>query len=104
GNPTGGQVAAGRRAFYEHQADCVIGFGGGAALDVAKCVALMAAHDGDIMDFAWDAPDRRAVENRLPYFIALPTTSGTGSEVGRSAVISDDRSHIKRVIFSPALL
>jgi alcohol dehydrogenase class IV len=104
GNPTAGQVAAGKAAFREHQADCVIGLGGGAALDVAKAVALMAVHEGDILDFAWGNPKQRGVERPLPYWIALPTTSGTGAEVGRSAVISDDRSHVKQVVFSPALM
>jgi alcohol dehydrogenase class IV len=98
------QVDAGDAEFRKHRADCVIGFGGGAALDVAKAVALMAVHDGSVLDYAWDHPQVRPVENALPYFIALPTTSGTGSEVGRSSVISDDRTHVKKVIFSPALL
>jgi hypothetical protein len=104
GNPVRAQVDAGVAEFRKHRADCVIGFGGGAALDVAKAVALMAVHDGSVLDYAWDHPQVRPVENALPYFIALPTTSGTGSEVGRSSVISDDRTHVKKVIFSPALL
>jgi alcohol dehydrogenase class IV len=104
GNPTRSQVEAGVAAFRKHDADAVIGFGGGAALDVAKAIALMAVHEGDILEYAWDHPHVRPIEKELPYFIALPTTSGTGSEVGRSAVISDDRSHVKRIVFSPALL
>ncbi len=104
GNPTASQVAAGAQAFRSHNADCVIGFGGGAALDVAKVVGVAATHDGGILEYAWDHPDARAIERELPWFIALPTTAGTGSEVGRSAVISDDRSHLKRVIFSPKIL
>jgi hypothetical protein len=104
GNPVASQVRAGLVAYRAHQADAVIGLGGGAALDVAKAVALMATHEGDIMDYAWDHPQRRGVENTLPPFIALPTTSGTGSEVGRSAVISDDATHVKRIVFAPALL
>lgn len=104
GNPTASQVAAGADAFREHQADCVVGLGGGAALDVAKAVALMATHPGDILDYAWDNPQRRPIEVPLPHFIALPTTSGTGSEVGRSSVISDDRTHVKKIVFAPALL
>jgi len=104
GNPTRSQVEGGVAAFHKHSADCVIGFGGGAALDVAKAVALMAVHEGDVLEYAWDHPKVRPIVNTLPYFIALPTTSGTGSEVGRSSVISDDRTHVKKIIFSPAIL
>jgi alcohol dehydrogenase class IV len=104
GNPTASQVMAGAAAYRAHGADCVIGFGGGAALDVAKVVGLAATHEGDILEYAWDHPQVRAITRPLPYFVALPTTAGTGSEVGRSAVISEDRSHLKRVIFSPAIL
>lgn len=104
GNPTKPQVDAGVVAFRRHEADAVVGFGGGAALDVAKAIALIAAHEGDILEYAWDHPRRREIAKPLPYFVALPTTSGTGSEVGRSAVISDERTHVKRIIFSPALL
>ena len=104
GNPTRSQVDAGVAAFRKHNADCVIGFGGGAALDVAKAVALMAVHEGDVLEYAWDHPNVRSIVNPLPHFIALPTTSGTGSEVGRSSVISHDRTHVKKIIFSPALL
>lgn len=104
GNPTASQVMAGAAAFREHQADCVIGFGGGAALDVAKVVGLAATHQGDIIEYAWDHPQVRAIAQPLPYFVALPTTSGTGSEVGRSSVISEDATHLKRVVFSPKIL
>ena len=104
GNPTASQVMAGAKAFRDHQADAVIGFGGGAALDVAKVVGLAATHEGDILEYAWDHPRVRAIGNDLPYFVALPTTSGTGSEVGRSSVISEDETHLKRIIFSPKVL
>jgi alcohol dehydrogenase class IV len=104
GNPTASQVRAGVDDFRRHEADAVIGLGGGAALDVAKTVALMSAHDGDVLDYAWDHPQRRPVQRPLPHFVALPTTSGTGSEVGRSAVISDDATHVKKIVFAPALL
>jgi alcohol dehydrogenase class IV len=104
GNPTAGQVRTGAETFRQHQADAVIGVGGGAALDVAKAIALMAVHDGDIMEYAWDHPHRRSLQNPLPHLVALPTTSGTGSEVGRSAVISDDATHVKKIVFAPALL
>jgi len=104
GNPTAAQVMAGAAAFRAHRADAVIGFGGGAALDVAKVVALMGVHPGDVIEYVWDHPKVRPIENELPYFIALPTTSGTGSEVGRSSVVSENDTHIKRVVFSPKLL
>ena len=104
GNPTAAQVMGGRDAYKAHRADCVIGFGGGAALDVAKVVALTAVHDGDVMEYVWDHPKVRPVVNELPYLVAVPTTSGTGSEVGRSSVVSDDTTHVKRVVFSPKLL
>lgn len=104
GNPTASQVRAGTDSFRAHHADAVVGVGGGAALDVAKAVALMAANAGDVMEYAWDHPQRRVIQTPLPYLIALPTTSGTGSEVGRSAVISDDATHVKKIVFAPALL
>jgi alcohol dehydrogenase class IV len=104
GNPVASQVGAGVAAFKSHRADAVVGLGGGAALDVAKVVALMAVHEGDVLEYAWDYPQARPVTRALPYFVAVPTTSGTGSEVGRSAVISDEKTHVKRVIFSPSLL
>jgi len=104
GNPVKSQVEAGVAAFRAHGADAVIGFGGGAALDVAKAIALMATHPGDVLEYAWDHPRVRPIERELPYFIALPTTAGTGSEVGRSSVISDDATHVKKIVFSPKLL
>jgi alcohol dehydrogenase class IV len=104
GNPVTSQVDAGVAAFRQHGADAVIGLGGGAALDVAKAVALMAVHPGSVLEYAWDHPQVRPIEHELPCFIALPTTAGTGSEVGRSSVISDDTTHIKKIIFSVKLL
>ena len=104
GNPVKCQVDKGVAAFRKHRADSIIGLGGGAALDVAKAIALMATHMGDVLEYAWDHPHVRPIEHDLPHFIALPTTAGTGSEVGRSSVISDDKTHIKKIIFSPMLL
>ncbi|MGZ5267904.1 MAG: iron-containing alcohol dehydrogenase, partial [Caldimonas sp.] len=104
GNPTGSQVMNGAAAYQAHAADCVVGIGGGAALDVAKVVGLLASHPGDVMEYVWDHPQVREIGKKLPYFVALPTTSGTGSEVGRSSVISEEASHVKRVIFSPKIL
>jgi len=104
GNPTCSQVMDGAAAYKAHNADCVIGFGGGAALDVAKVVGVAATHDGDILEYVWDHPQVKPIVNELPYFVALPTTSGTGSEVGRSSVVSENDSHLKRVVFSAKIL
>jgi hypothetical protein len=104
GNPTCAQVMAGAAAFKQHHADAVIGFGGGAALDVAKVVGLMAVHEGDVLDYVWDQPGVKPIVNELPYFVALPTTAGTGSEVGRSSVVAENDTHIKRTVFSAKLL
>ena len=104
GNPTCAQVMAGAAAFKAHRADAVIGFGGGAALDVAKVVGLMAVHAGDVLEYVWDHPQVRPIVNALPYFVALPTTAGTGSEVGRSAVVSENDNHHKRTVFSAKIL
>ena len=104
GNPVRSQVNEGVALYKAHRADAVIGLGGGAALDVAKAIALMATNHGDILEYAWDHPQVRAIDREIPYFVALPTTAGTGSEVGRSAVVSDDATHIKKIIFSGKLL
>jgi hypothetical protein len=104
GNPTCNQVMDGAAAYKAHNADCVIGFGGGAALDVAKVVGVAATHEGDILEYVWDHPQVKPIVNELPYFVALPTTSGTGSEVGRSSVVSENDTHLKRVVFSAKIL
>jgi alcohol dehydrogenase class IV len=72
--------------------------------DVAKVVGVAATHAGDILEYVWDHPNVRPIEHELPYFVALPTTSGTGSEVGRSSVVSENDTHLKRVVFSPKIL
>jgi alcohol dehydrogenase class IV len=104
GNPTRSQVREGADTFRAHGADSIVGLGGGAALDVAKAIALMAHHPGDLFDYEDEKPGAFPIDREIPYWIAIPTTAGTGSEVGRSSVISDDRTHVKKVIFSPRLL
>lgn len=105
GNPTAAQAMAGARAYAAHRADCVIGIGGGASLDVAKLVGIVATRGGEVLEYAYDhRPQPRPIEGDVPWFVALPTTAGTGSEVGRSSVISEDDTHLKRIVFSPRLL
>jgi alcohol dehydrogenase class IV len=104
GNPVKSQVMAGVEAFRAHRADSIVGLGGGAALDVAKAMLVMVNHPGDLFDYEDDKPGARPIDRDIPYWVSLPTTAGTGSEVGRSAVVSDDETHVKKIIFSPRLL
>lgn len=104
GNPVKSQVLAGVAAYQSHGADSIIGIGGGAALDVAKAVALMAHHPGDLFDYEDERPGALPIDRDIPYWVSVPTTAGTGSEVGRSTVVSDDETHVKKIIFSPRLL
>jgi alcohol dehydrogenase class IV len=104
GNPVKSQVTAGVEAFRAHKADAVVAIGGGAAIDVAKAIALMINHPGDLFDYEDEKPGARPIDREIPYYVAIPTTAGTGSEVGRSTVVSDDETHVKKIIFSPRLL
>ena len=105
GNPTGKNVEDGVAIFKAGGHDGVIAFGGGSALDAAKAVALMVGQDRPLWDFE-DVGDnylRVNVAGMAPV-VAVPTTAGTGSEVGRASVITDDRAHVKRIIFHAKML
>jgi hypothetical protein len=104
GNPTVSQADAGGLAYREHKADGIVAIGGGAALDVAKCVAVLAHHTGKLLEYEAFLPKPKPIDGNVPPIFAVPTTAGTGSEVGRSAVVSDDKTHQKKIIFSPKLL
>lgn len=99
GNPTGGNVAAGLQAYREGGHDGVIAFGGGSALDAAKAVALMTGQSRPLWDFE-DIGDNhlRADPDGIAPLVAVPTTAGTGSEVGRAAVITDEQARVKRTL------
>ncbi len=105
GNPTGRNVEEGVTAFKDGKHDGVIAFGGGSALDAAKAVALMAGQDRPIWDFE-DAGDNwtRVNEAGIAPIVALPTTAGTGSEVGRASLIVDEDRRVKKIIFHPRML
>ncbi len=104
GNPVKSQVMAGVAAYRAHGADSIVGLGGGAALDVAKAILVMVNHPGDLFDYEDEKPGARPLDRDIPYWVSIPTTAGTGSEVGRSSVVSDDETHVKKIIFSPRLL
>ena len=104
GNPLVSQVEAGVARLKSAKADGIVAVGGGAAMDVAKCIALMAHHPGEILNYIDGDPEALPVDQDLPFLVAVPTTAGTGSEVGRSAVVSEDASRAKKIIFSPRLL
>ncbi|MBK25356.1 MAG: alcohol dehydrogenase [Halobacteriovorax sp.] len=103
-NPVKKNVLDGANSYHEQKADSIIGLGGGASMDVARAIALKAYHERDLFDFDDALGGDKYVVEEIPYFITIPTTSGTGSEVGRSTVISEDESHQKRVLFSPRLM
>ena len=104
-NPTGENVDVGVAACRAGRHDGIIAFGGGSALDAAKAVALMVGQDRPLWDFedVGDNWTRVRPEGMLPV-IAVPTTAGTGSEVGRASVITDSAEHRKKIIFHPRML
>lgn len=105
-NPTEEDVTLGVRAYHEIEADVVIGLGGGAPMDVAKAVALKATHERPLADYDDLLGGDKLISADMPPIIAIPTTAGTGSEVGRAGVIVIGEGADKRkvVIFSPHLL
>lgn len=104
-NPTGENVAEGVAAFRAGGHDGVIAFGGGSALDCGKAVAFMAGQKRPIWDFE-DIGDwwTRADPAGIAPVVAVPTTAGTGSEVGRAGVITNSVEGVKKIIFHPAML
>ncbi len=103
-NPVKSDVERGGDAFTSGGRDCIIGIGGGAAMDVARAITLRIHHHRDLFDYDDLIGGDQYVTEDVPYFITVPTTSGTGSEVGRSAIISENDTHRKRILFSPKLL
>jgi alcohol dehydrogenase class IV len=104
-NPVEANVNAGLAAYRRGDHDGVIALGGGSALDAGKAIALMVGQRRPI----WDFEDREDWYTRVDTagmapVIAVPTTAGTGSEVGRAAVITDEVEHVKRIIFHPRMM
>ena len=103
-NPIKSDVYKGTDIWDNTNRDCIIGIGGGAALDVARAIVLRINHREDLFKYDDLIGGDVYVTNDVPHFITVPTTAGTGSEVGRSAIISDDETHQKKILFSPKLI
>ncbi|ACI55902.1 iron-containing alcohol dehydrogenase [Rhizobium leguminosarum bv. trifolii WSM2304] len=104
-NPNEKNLEAGVKAFKDGGHDGVVAFGGGSGLDLGKCVAFMAGQTRPVWDFE-DIGDwwtRASLEGIAP-IVAVPTTAGTGSEVGRASVITNSVTHVKKIIFHPKFL
>jgi alcohol dehydrogenase class IV len=103
-NPVKSDVYKGTDVYDQTARDCIIGFGGGVAIDVARAICLRINHREDLFVYDDLIGGDIYVTNEVPHFITIPTTAGTGSEVGRSAIIADDETHQKKILFSPKLL
>jgi alcohol dehydrogenase class IV len=104
-NPNEKNLEAGVAAFNAGGHDGVIAFGGGSGLDLGKMVAFMAGQDRPVWDYE-DVGDwwTRANSDAIAPIVAVPTTAGTGSEVGRASVITNSETHVKKIIFHPKVL
>jgi alcohol dehydrogenase class IV len=105
GNPTLRNLDEAIAAYRSGGHDGVIGFGGGSAMDIGKLVAFMSGQSLPVFDFE-DREDwwTRAEAEGIAPIVAVPTTAGTGSEVGRAAVVTDPADHTKKIIFHPGML
>jgi len=105
GNPASSHVEAGLHAYREGHHDGVVAFGGGSALDAGKAVAFMSGQTRPLWDFE-DVGDwwTRADPAGIAPVVAVPTTAGTGSEVGRASVILNEATHQKKIIFHPQMM
>ena len=103
-NPVKSDVLKGNEAYHAYESDAIVGIGGGAAMDVARAVALSINNRRDLFDYDDLEGGDRYITEPIPLFVTVPTTAGTGSEVGRSAVISEDDTKKKRILFHPTLM
>ncbi|MFD1913760.1 iron-containing alcohol dehydrogenase [Halodurantibacterium flavum] len=104
-NPSEVNLAAGLKVYREGGHDGVVAFGGGSALDLGKLIAFMSGQSRPVWDFE-DIGDwwTRADAAGIAPIIAVPTTAGTGSEVGRAGVLTNSETHVKKIIFHPRIL
>ncbi len=105
GNPTDENVSNGATAYHAGKHDGVIAFGGGSAIDAAKAIALLVGQDGELWEYEDVGSNWKKIKgDKMAPVVAVPTTSGTGSEVGRASVITDPVNHVKRIIFHPNMM
>jgi alcohol dehydrogenase class IV len=104
GNPLEAQVHAGHDAYVAANADGLVAVGGGSSIDVAKIIALTVSHRRPLEDYDDAKGGERLITEPIPPIVAIPTTAGTGSEVGRSGVVTLASTGRKTVIFSPKLM
>jgi alcohol dehydrogenase class IV len=103
-NPVEKNVVDGVAAYRGHDAGCVVAVGGGSPLDAGKLIALKVTHDRPLADYDDAADGGQFIGPNVQPIVTIPTTAGTGSEVGRSGVVTLDATRRKTVIFSPHLL
>ncbi len=104
GNPVEEDVVRAVELYRSAGCDGALGLGGGSSMDVAKAVVVMARHPGELAELEWQAGGMELLTGPYEPIIAIPTTAGTGSEVGRSSVITSHRLGRKIIIFSPWLM
>jgi alcohol dehydrogenase class IV len=103
-NPVEKNVFEGVAAYRGHKAECVVAVGGGSPLDTGKLIALKVTHERPLADYDDAVDGGQFITNAVPPIVTIPTTAGTGSEVGRSGVVTLAATGRKTVIFSPHLL
>lgn len=104
-NPIASDVENGAAAYHAHKSDAIVGIGGGVGLDVARAILLRIPNtERPLLEYDELIGGDQYVHGPFPHFVTVPTTSGTGSEVGRAAIISDDVTKQKKILFHPGLM
>lgn len=103
-DPLDTMVEEGLELYRKEQCDGVVSVGGGSSMDTGKCISVMTAHEGRILDYARSTPNHRDFERRGCPILSLPATSGTGSEVSRYAVITNAATHRKTTVATSFIL
>jgi alcohol dehydrogenase class IV len=103
-NPTDDNVFEGTQIYKESDSEFIVSLGGGSPIDVGKTIKIMATHAGPLTRYDDSRGGSAHIQANMPPFYAIPTTAGTGSEVGRSSVISIRSTGTKTIIFSPFLM